>query len=98
MAFLVYVAIHHKRFFPRVRNPEELYARLQGDFIPSSDEDMSLDGYSDISDIDEDLALGEEMYQRRKAQLAEESRNEVMHEEYPLGGYAEPLSPHEKVN
>jgi hypothetical protein len=101
MIFLIFVAINHKRFFPRVRNPEELYARLQGDYAPSSGDDMSLDGYSDISEIDEDLGLGEELYHRRKAQQAEDVRNEVMHEEFPLGGYAEPNSPgipHEKVN
>lgn len=103
MAFLIYVAIHHKSFFPRVRNPEELYARLQGDYSASSDGDVSVGDYSDVSEIDEDLALGEELYHRRKAQEAEDSRNEVMHEEYPLGGMyfnpeEPPTSPHEKQN
>ncbi len=36
--------------------------------------------------MDEDLALGEELYHRRKAQEAESARTEVMREEYPLGG------------
>ena len=88
MAFLVYVAVHHRRFFPRIRNPEELYARLQGDWEKSSEGDPDPADYSDVSEIDEDLILGEELYHRRKAQQAEDARNEVMHEEYPLGGYA----------
>ena len=106
MAFLVYAAVHHRRLLPRVRDPEELYARLQGDWEKSSDGvDVDANDYSDVSELDEDLALGEELYHRRKAQESEEAWNQEMHEEYPLGGYAEgggggptsPSSRHEHV-
>jgi hypothetical protein len=98
MIFLVYAAVHHKSFLPRVRNPEELYARLQGDYASSSD-GISAGDYSDVSDMDEDLALGEELYHRRKAQEAESARTEVMREEYPLGGaIGVDLPHHQKQN
>ena len=98
MIFLVYVAINHKKFFPRVRNPEELRARLAGEYDPSSDDDFSVDGYSDISEIDEDLSLAEEMYYRQKKDEEEEALGAVMHEEAPLGANVTALQdqPHEK--
>jgi hypothetical protein len=53
-------------------------------------------GYSDISDIDEDLALAEEMYLRQKMVEEEEMKNAIMQEEGPLGA---PFAPdgHEKI-
>ena len=51
MAFLVYAAVHHRRLLPRVRDPEELYARLQGDWEKSSDGvDVDANDYSEFSD------------------------------------------------
>lgn len=96
MIFLIYVAINHKRFFPRIRNPEELHARLAGEYHPSSDDDVSVTGYSDISEIDEDLALAEEMYIRQKMAEEEEMKNSIMLEEGPLGAQFAPEN-HEKM-
>eukprot|EP00889_Picochlorum_renovo_P005322 jgi/Picre1/32352/NNA_007698.t1 len=78
MVFLIYAAINHKKYFPRVRNPEELRARLAGEYEASSDEDISVAGYSDISDIDEDLALAE-IYHEQKRE--EEILGSIAHEE-----------------
>jgi hypothetical protein len=93
---LIYVAINHKRFFPRIRNPEELHARIAGEYHPSSDDDVSVTGYSDISEIDEDLALAEEMYIRQKMAEEEEMKNSIMLEEGPLGAQFAPEN-HEKM-
>lgn len=96
MLFLVYVAIHHKKYFPRVRNPEELRARLAGEYEASSDEDISVAGYSDISDIDEDLALAE-IYHEQKRE--DEILGSIAHEEAletPLEANIDALKPSKK--
>ena len=84
MVAIIYIAINHKKFFPRVRNPEELRARLAGEYYASSDSDISISGYSNISDIDEDLALAEEMYQREQQIREETAAEAVIHEDAPL--------------
>jgi hypothetical protein len=84
MIALIFIAINHKRFFPRVRNPEELRARLAGEYCASSDSDISISGYSNISDIDEDLALAEEMYQREQKIREETAAEAAVYEEAPL--------------
>jgi len=52
MAGLIYCAVNNHRFLPRVRDPDELRARLAGEYHASSDEDISLAGYSGISELD----------------------------------------------
>ena len=40
---IIYFAVNHKKYLPQVRDPEELRARLAGEWQASSDEDFSLD-------------------------------------------------------
>lgn len=83
MVVLVYVAINNRKFFPRVRNPEELRARLAGEYYATSDDDISVDGYSNISDIDEDLDLAELNFHRERQFREQVAADAVLHEEGP---------------
>ena len=49
---LIYLIINHKKFIKRVKDPEELRARLAGEWDASSDEDFSLDEYPGISGLE----------------------------------------------
>ena len=57
-----------------------------------------MDILHDISEIDEDLSLAEEMYYRQKKDQEEEALGAAMHEEAPLGANVTALQdqPHEK--
>lgn len=52
MAALIFCAARSRRFLPRIRNPNELYARLTGEWIASSDDDYSLDDVSGLSGLE----------------------------------------------
>ncbi len=39
---IIYMMVHHKKYLPPIRDPEELRARLAGDWEASSDEDFSV--------------------------------------------------------
>lgn len=70
---IIYLTVHHKRFLPPVRDPEELRARLAGEYHASSDEDWSVESYGGLSAVDEldlvDVSSGQEV-RRRPAEVA----------------------------
>lgn len=98
MLFLIYVAINNKRFFPRIRDPEELRARLAGEYKEQSDDDISISGYSNISQIDEDLDLAEALYLKNMEDNEKAATEALMHEEAPIdsGLDENPYNEHEK--
>ena len=52
MGAIIYISVNHKRFFKRVKDPEELRARLAGEWQASSDDDFSLDEASGLSGLE----------------------------------------------
>lgn len=52
MGMLIHFAINHKRYFERVKDPEELRARLAGEWEASSDQDFSLDEYPGLEGLE----------------------------------------------
>jgi hypothetical protein len=104
ISFIVWAAVHHRRVFPRIENPEELRLRLAGEFEASSDEDYSLADFSSVSADSEggvEVASGVVMpgaLHRRRAAEAAAAEARAAHEAAAAGGDpgAGPSEPHAK--